>query len=71
MEREGAEPVIVPEIERFGEKNKTTGQQNWEELPPGSALQGLLLPIPPGKDYRLLKSRHAARHRRSNRPPGK
>jgi hypothetical protein len=24
-------------------------------VPPGSALEGLLLPQPPGKDYRLLK----------------
>jgi len=53
--REGAEPVIVPDIERFGEKNKTTGQQHWEDVPPGTALEGLLLPTPPGKEYRLLK----------------
>jgi len=43
--------VIVPDIERFGEKDDTTGQQNWEDLPAGSALWGLLLPRPPGKDY--------------------
>ncbi len=55
IKREGAEPVIVPDIERFGEKDKTTGEQNWEDLPAGSALEGLLLPRPPGKDYRLLK----------------
>ena len=55
IKREGAEPVIVPEIERFGEKDKTTGQQNWEDVRAGSALEGLLLPQPPGKDYRLLK----------------
>ncbi len=55
IKREGAEPVIVPDIERFGEKDKTTGQQNWEDLPARSALEGLLLPRPPGKDYRLLK----------------
>lgn len=55
IRREGAEPVIVPEIERFGEKDKATGQQNWEDIPAGSALEGLLLPRPPGKDYRLLK----------------
>ena len=30
IKREGAEPVIVPDIERFGEKDKTTGVQNWE-----------------------------------------
>ncbi len=53
--REGAEPVIVPDIERFGEKDKATGQQNWEDVPAGTALEGLLLPTPPGKDYRLLK----------------
>jgi hypothetical protein len=55
IQREGAEEVIVPGITRFGEKNKTTGEQNWEEVAPGSALEGLLLPQPPGKEYRLLK----------------
>lgn len=55
ISREGAEPVIVPDIERFGEKSKATGEQNWEDVPPGSALEGLLLPTPPGKEYRLLK----------------
>ena len=53
--REGAEPVVVPDIERFGEKDKVTGQQNWEDVPAGTAIEGLLLPVPPGKDYRLLK----------------
>ena len=51
----GAEPVIVPEVERFGEKHQITGQQTYEDVPPGTALEGLLLPQPPGKDYRLLK----------------
>jgi hypothetical protein len=55
IKREGAEPVIVPDIERFGEKDKTTGRQNWEEVPLGTAMEGLLLPTPPGKEYRLLK----------------
>jgi len=55
IRREGAEPVIVPDIERFGEKNKVTGEQGWEDVPPGTALEGLLLPQPPGKAYRLLK----------------
>lgn len=55
IKREGAEDVIVPDVSRFGEKNKTTGAQGWEDVPPGSALEGLLLPQPPGKDYRLLK----------------
>ena len=26
MQRDGAEPVLVPGLERFGEKDKTTGQ---------------------------------------------
>ena len=42
-------------VSSFGERSKTTGQQNWEQVPTGTALEGLLLPIPPGKDYRLLK----------------
>jgi hypothetical protein len=55
LKQERAEEVIVPEVTRFGEKNKTTGEQGWEDLPLGSALEGLLLPQPPGKAYRLLK----------------
>ena len=55
LKREGAEDVIVPNVTRFGEKNQTTGEQGWEQLPLGSALEGLLLPQPPGKSYRLLK----------------
>ena len=55
IQSEGAEPVIVPDVERFGEKSKTTGQQNWEDVPAETALEGLLLPTPPGKDYRPLK----------------
>lgn len=55
IKREGAEPVIVPGISRFGEKDKTTGTQNWEDVPEDSAMEGLLLPRPPGKEYRLLK----------------
>lgn len=55
IKRERAEPVLVPEVTGFGEKDKTTGQQNWEDTPAGSALEALLLPTPPGKAYRLLK----------------
>ena len=55
IEREGAEEVIVPNVTRFGEKNQATEEQGWEDMRPGSALEGLLLPRPPGKDYRLLK----------------
>jgi len=53
--REGAVDVLVPGVSRYGEKNQTTEEQGWEDVPPGSALEGLLLPQPPGKDYRLLK----------------
>ena len=58
IKRERAEEVIVPDVTRFGEKNKTTGEQGWEDLPPGSVLEGLLLPLTVGKNgesYRLLK----------------
>jgi hypothetical protein len=55
IKREGAEPVVLPDIERFGEKDKANGQQNWEMLARPAAMEGLLLPQPPGKDYRLLK----------------
>ncbi len=55
MQREGAEPVVVPDIARFVEKDKATKEQNWEDVPAGSSLEGLLLPRLPGKDYRLLK----------------
>jgi hypothetical protein len=55
LKREKAEEVLIPDVEKFGEKDKVTGVQNWEELPAGYAIQGLLLPTPPGKEYRLLK----------------
>lgn len=55
IQREGAVDVLVPDVSRFGERNKSTDEQGWEDVPPGSALEGLLLPQPPGKDYRLLK----------------
>jgi len=55
IHREGAEDVTVPNVSRYGEKNKTTGEQGWEDVPAGTALEGLLLPQPPGKAYRLLK----------------
>ena len=47
IKREGAEPVLVPGIGRFGEKDNATGEQHWEDVPAGSALEGLLLPTPP------------------------
>jgi hypothetical protein len=55
IRREGAQDVLIPGIERFGEKDKRSGQQNWAEVPEDSAMEGLLLPPPPGKEYRLLK----------------
>ncbi len=55
IQREGAEPVRVPDISRFGEKDKATQEQHWEDVPAGASMEGLLLPSPPGKDCRLLK----------------
>jgi hypothetical protein len=58
LKREHAEEVRVPNVSRFGEKDKITGAQNWEDVPAGSSLDGLLLPLTTGKngkDYRLLK----------------
>ena len=59
INREGAEEVIVPDVEQFGEKDKATGEQHWEEVPPGTALEGLLLPVEvskkTGEPYRLVK----------------
>ena len=55
IKREGAELVLVPDISRFGEKDKATQEQNWEDVPAGSSMEGLLLPRPPGVGYRLLK----------------
>lgn len=55
IKREGAEEVRIPDVQGFGEQDKTSGRQNWEDLPDGSSLEGLLLPPPPGKDYRLVK----------------
>lgn len=52
LNRENAEEVLVP-VEAFGEKDKVTGQQNWEQR--FGRMEGLLLQQPPGKDYRLLK----------------
>lgn len=55
IKREGAEEVRIPNVCRFGEKSKVTGEQGWEDVAPNSSLDGLLLPQPPGKQYRLLK----------------
>ena len=42
IKREGAVDVIVPDVTRFGEKNKTTGEQGWEDLPPWFCLGGIV-----------------------------
>ena len=58
LKRERAEDVRIPNVSRFGEKNKTTGEQGYEDVAAGSSLDGLLLPVTTGKDgkdYRLLK----------------
>jgi hypothetical protein len=44
IKREGAEEVLVPEVTGFGEKNKATREKGWEDLPPGSALEGYSFP---------------------------
>ncbi len=71
IKREGAEAVIVPDIERFGEKDKTTGVQNWEDVPAGTALEGLLLPHAAGKGLPASESRHTAGDARTICPAGK
>lgn len=53
--REGGEEVRVPFITRYGERNSSNKAQGWEDVPEGSSMEGILLPPPPGKDYRLLK----------------
>lgn len=55
LDVERADRVVVPGVSRFGERNKLTGQQNFEDVPADSMMDGILLPTPPGKDYRLLK----------------
>lgn len=50
-----ADEVIVPGISAYGEKNKLTGAQSFEQVPDGSRALGFLLPQPEGKEYRLLK----------------
>jgi hypothetical protein len=54
IKREGAEDVLVPNVSRFGEKNKTTDEQGWEDVPPGSSLEGLLLPAQTAKMERNI-----------------
>lgn len=71
IKREGAEPVIVPDIERFGEKDKATGQQNWEDVPAGTALEG---PAPADAAWKRIpvpQSRHASCDAGSICPAGK
>jgi hypothetical protein len=58
IKKERAEDVLVPNVSRFGEKNKVTGEQGYENIPAGSSLEGLLLPAQTAKNgekYRLLK----------------
>jgi hypothetical protein len=58
LKQECAEEVRIPNVSRYGERNKTTGAQGWQDVPPGSSLDGLLLPVTTGKNgetYRLVK----------------
>ena len=59
IRREGAEPVIVPEVERFGEKDKLTGQQNWEDVPKGTALEWVAPAHPTRQGLPAPQSRHS------------
>ena len=64
--------MIVPSITRFGEKNKSTGEQAWEDVPLGSHLDGFLLPTPPGKGlYNYSKLLRNQRRKESNPSPWK
>jgi hypothetical protein len=69
--REGAEPVIVPDVERFGEKDQTTSQQNWEEVPAGTALEGPLISHATRQSLWAAEGGHTTRNRGSARPAGK
>ncbi len=40
LQREGTEPVLVPDIARFGKRYKATKAQTWEDVPAGSAMEG-------------------------------
>ena len=57
--RHGTE-VLVPHVSAFGNRDDDTGDEDWEPVPAGSALEGYLLPQQELKDgsggkYRLLK----------------
>jgi hypothetical protein len=43
-------------VSRFEKKTKSTDEQGWEDVPPGSAIEGLLLTQPPGKIIASSKS---------------
>src|SRR5438067_11095357 len=55
IQREGADPLSVPDAERFFERDETTGKQNSEDVPSGTALEGLWQRKAPGQDCRALK----------------
>jgi hypothetical protein len=71
MKREGAEDVIVPNVSRFGENNKATGEQGWEDVRAGSALEELLLLPTTEKTIPAAENRDAARHAGSTCAIGK
>ena len=59
IRREGAEPVIVPDIP-FGEKNKTTGEQGMEVCPRDRAGRAI---APPTRELAAKASSHSPRQR--------
>ena len=63
LKRERAEPVIIPDVSRYGEKNKTTEEQGWEDVQPGSSLEGLCAAAATTRQgLSAIESCHAARY---------
>jgi len=66
IQRENAENVIVPEVTGFGEKNKTTGEQGWENLPPGFGFGGFAVTAAARQRLQVIKSGDTTRNGGSN-----
>ena len=67
IKRERAEPVLVPDISRFGEKDKAKKVQNWEDVPAGSSMEGSAASAPAGKGLPAVEAGDAASHARAGR----
>jgi len=56
--RQGGEEVVIPGVKRWGEIDEDLGKEEWEDVPPGKTLAGILMPETTsreGRHYRLLK----------------